>query len=215
MNLSYIGDLASAFNNLSQIDDYTLFPKCDDCLDESLKNHHPFIFGVYTMNITMIQINKYQVGYKIKDDTEPKVTINYCRRCLEFDDKFVTDCDCPKPKLIDPFENDYYLSRLYIPKKFDLQFGFYSDIHIEFDIFIMGHNPYHYILEPGKFIPFYTIKDNNIVSVSKNQSQPWEIRNIKSETKQFNLHLLGAYLNINLRNETSDKCFTNFRLFLK
>jgi hypothetical protein len=81
MIFSYIGDLGATFNNLSQIDDYTSFPKCVDCLDESLKTDHPFIFGVYTMNITMIQINKYQVGYKTKDDTKPKVTINYCKSC--------------------------------------------------------------------------------------------------------------------------------------
>jgi len=217
MSLSFISDLGTAFNNLSQIDDYTSFPNCNDCLDESLKNDHPFIFGVYTMNVTMIQINKYQVGYKTKDDTEPKSIINYCRTCLELDDIFVTDCDCPKkPKLIDTLENRCYFLRLYNPiKKFDIYFGFYCDIHIEFDIYMSGHNPYHYILEPGKFTPFYTKKDNNIVLVALNKDTLWEILNIKSETKQFNLSYLGAYLNLNLRNETRDKCFTNFRLFPK
>jgi hypothetical protein len=79
----------------------------------------------------------------------------------------------------------------------------------------MGHEPYHYVLEPGKFTPFYTKKDNNIVSVTYNQSRPWEIRNIISETKQFNLSYLGAHLNLGLRNETREKCMTNFRLFPK
>jgi len=216
MSLSYIGDLGAAFNNLSQIDDYRSFPKCNDCLDESLKTDHPFIFGVYTMNITMIQINKYQVGYKIKDDTKPKVEIDYCKTCLELDDKFVIECDCPKKqKLVDPFENQCYLDRLYNPIKFDLYFGFYCDIHIEFDIYMIGHYPYHYVLEPGKFTPFYTEKDNNIVLVSINKHNLFEIRNIKSEIKQFNLSYLGAYLNLDLRTETRDKCFTNFRLFPK
>jgi hypothetical protein len=78
-----------------------------------------------------------------------------------------------------------------------------------------GHNPYHYILEPGKFTPFYTKKGNNIVLVQLNKDTLWEILNIKSDIKQFNLHFLGAYLNLGLRNETRDKCFTNFRLFPK
>jgi len=221
MSLSYIGDLATAFNSFSQINDYTSFPKHAVCLDELFKTNHPFIFGVYTMNITLKQINKYQVGYITKDDIEPEVIINYCKTCLELDDKFVLDCDCPKkPKLIDSIENKFhlYFSRLYIPNKFHLYFGFYCDTPIEFDIFIMGHNPYHYVLEPGKLTPFYTIKDNNIVLVSRNahiENREWEIRNIKSETKQFNLHFLGAHLIINLINETRDKRITNFRLFPK
>jgi hypothetical protein len=240
MSLSYISDLAAAFNNISQIDDYTSIPKYRECLDERINNNLPFNFGVYTMNITLKQINKHEVGYIIKDDIEPEVTIdycktclelddkfitlchcpkvNYCKTCLELDDKFVTDCDCLKPKLIDRFENQCYLSRLYIPNKFHLYFGFYCDTPIEFDIFVMGHHPYHYILEPGKFTPFYTIKDNNIVLVSYNaviQGREWEIRNIKSDIKQFNLHFLGTNLNYDLRKETMDKCMTNFRLFPK
>jgi hypothetical protein len=80
---------------------------------------------------------------------------------------------------------------------------------------MIGHYPYHYVLEPGKFTPFYTEKDNNIVLVSINKHNLFEIRNIKSEIKQFNLSYLGAYLNLDLRTETRDKCFTNFRLFPK
>ena len=78
-----------------------------------------------------------------------------------------------------------------------------------------GHNPYHYVLEPGKFTPFYTKKDNNIVLVALNKNILLDIRNINSETKQFNLSYLGAYLNFDLRKETRDKCMTNFRLFPK
>jgi hypothetical protein len=215
MSLSYIDDLASAFNNLSQIDDYTSFPKCNNCLDESNKTNNIFNFGVYTMNITIKQINKYQVGYKTKDDTEQKVKIDYCRKCLELDDKFVTECDCPKPIRKDQFENDYCLLELYNPIKFDLYFGFYCDTPIEFDIYMSGHFPYHYVLEPGKFTPFYTEKGNNIVLVPLNKHKLFEIRDIKSETNQFNLSYLGAYLNFDLLTETKNKCMTNFRLFPK
>ena len=106
---------------------------------------------MHTTNVTMKTKGKYDVSYKTKDDAE-RVMIKPCNRCLE-NDKFVTDCDCPKSN----YKYSEYSNKLLIPTIFDLYFGFYCDTRIEFDMYIIYHtDTYHYVLEPGKFTPIYT-----------------------------------------------------------
>ena len=47
------------------------------------------------------------------------------------------------------------------------------------------------------------------------KGEEWQIRNIKSDTEQFNLSYLGADLDSDLRRETRNKFMPNFRLFPK
>jgi len=193
MSLTYSKDLAAAFNNIYQIHDYKSFLTEDKCLEKVLRENLPFDFGSHNTNIN---IND-DLTYIVKNNNDYPT---FCGKCYEKYKQFVNDCECLKV--------DKVKTKLFIPRLFDLYFGFYSDVTIEFDIFVNDNFIRHYILEKRKLTPLYN-KNNknneNIAWVSLNTpcyDNCLEIRNIKTNTNQFNLILLGVNLNFDLRNET-------------
>jgi len=191
--MDYIDELRHAFKNINNIHDYKTFPDSTESLEKLEKTlTDNFCFGIHTTSI------------KINDDLTYTTNNNLrkiCGVCFQKYNKFISDCECLKVEKKD--------TKLFITRIFDLCFGFYTDTSVEFDVFVNNNFIKHYVLEKGVFSPLYNEKNENISWVSLNTSQDyncWEIRNVN--TNSFDLILLGANLNYNLRNETinSKKC---------
>lgn len=196
MSLTYIKDLETDFSNMSTINDYKSFLTHDECLKKVIWERLPYYFGTSTINIKINENSKPD-----PNPFNPKLTytLNDIKTSIrrEYTEKYNLDWGCIKGEIPSRY--------LFIPRLFDLQFGFYTDTPIEFDIFVYSKFKHHYVLEANKFTPFYNETGDQVAEVSINVVEDYnsyEIRNIKTNTNPFNLILLGVNLHVSLQKET-------------